>query len=146
MNSLLFEVVPWVRAGYGCSQILLLLMLKLLDRKSTDVLKAGYGLCYGLGQSGGVCGLLTGGACALGLVVGKGEDQEEVSPKAQSIIYDYALWFEERVAIYGGTSCPMIAAGLGGGGQTPNLLACGDLLSECWEKILTLMQDYELDL
>ena len=29
---------------------------------------------------------------------------------------------------------------------TPDPVACGDLLAECWEKILELAENYELDL
>ena len=30
--------------------------------------------------------------------------------------------------------------------MTPDPVACGDLLAECWEKILELAESYDLDL
>ena len=43
-----------------------------------------------------------------------------------------------------------IARGLGAGSgqqsEEPNPVACGELLAECWEKMLELVQNYELDL
>ena len=49
---------------------------------------------------------------------------------------------------YGGHSCDQVAAGLGArtaGSAEPDPVACGDLLAECWEKILELIQTYDLD-
>ena len=55
-----------------------------------------------------------------------------------------------RVASYGGLRCSQIARGLDAGtgqqGEEPNPVACGELLAECWEKMLELVQNYELDL
>lgn len=68
------------------------------------------------------------------------------------LLNEYATWFYERVNPYGGISCGCIATGLGAasGGAvtdaTPDPVACGDLLAECWEKILELAENYELDL
>ena len=41
-----------------------------------------------------------------------------------------------------------VALGLGArtaAGAEPDPVACGDLLAECWEKILELIQNYDLD-
>lgn len=150
MNPLMLELLPLVRQGYCCSQLLILLMLQLRDQENPGLLRAMQGLCHGIGQSDGPCGLLTGGACALGLIAGKGADNETAHPMLTPLLNDYATWFYERVIPYGGISCGYIAAGLGaaaGGGAegAPDPVACGDLLAECWEKILELVQSYDVD-
>jgi hypothetical protein len=93
---------------------------------------------------------LTGGACALALVAGKGADDETAHHMLTPLLNDYATWFYDRTSAYGGQSCGQIAAGLGAAsgvaGEQPNPVACGDLLAECWEKIMELVQSYELDL
>ena len=96
------------------------------------------------------CGLLTGGACALALVAGKGAEDEIPHPMLTPLLNDYATWFYDRTEAYGGQRCGQIAAGLGAtsgaAGEQPNPVACGDLLAECWGKIMELVQSYELDL
>lgn len=152
MNPLMLELLPMVRQGYCCSQLLILLMLQARDQQNPDLVRAMQGLCHGIGQSDGPCGLLTGGACALALAAGKGADDETAHPMLTPLLNEYAAWFYERVSPYGGISCGCIAAGLGaasgkaGTSTAPDPVACGDLLAECWGKILELAQNYELDL
>ena len=62
MHPMMLELLPWVRQGYCCSQLLLLLMLRIMDQESAPVVRAAQGLCHGIGQSDGPCGLLTGRA------------------------------------------------------------------------------------
>lgn len=150
MNPLMLELLPLVRQGYCCSQLLILLMLQLRDQENPSLVRAMQGLCHGIGQSDGPCGLLTAGACALGMIAGKGADNETAHPMLTPMLNDYATWFYERVTPYGGIGCGAIAAGLGapGGGEAggpPDPAACGDLLAECWEKILELAQSYDVD-
>ena len=152
MNPLMLDLLPLVHQGYCCSQLLLLLMLQAQDRQNPDLVRAMHGLCHGIGQSDGPCGLLTGGACALALAAGKGADDETAHPMLTPLLNDYATWFYERVTSYGGIRCGCIAAGLGaasggsGTAATHDPVACGDLLAECWEKILELAESYDLDL
>lgn len=152
MNPLLLELLPWVRQGYCCSQLLLLLLLQAQGVENPALLRAMQGLCVGIGYSGGPCGLLTGGAATLACVAGKGQDTEQPHPLLDALLNDYARWFEERTRAFGGTYCDAVAQGLAveqgravPAGQTPDPAGCGDLLAECWEKILDLMQAYELD-
>ncbi|MFR8277140.1 MAG: C-GCAxxG-C-C family (seleno)protein [Desulfovibrio fairfieldensis] len=62
MNPLMLELLPMVGQGYCCSQLLILLMLQARDQQNPDLVRAMQGLCHGIGQSDGPCGLLTGGA------------------------------------------------------------------------------------
>ena len=154
MNPIMMELLPLVHQGYCCSQLLLLLMLQAQDRQNPGVVRAAQGLCHGIGQSDGPCGLLTGGACALALAAGKGADDEIAHPMLSPMLNEYATWFYERTEAYGGQRCGQIAAGLGAisgsvgnaAGEQPNPVACGDLLAESWGKIMELVQSYDLDL
>ena len=152
MHPLMLELLPWVRQGYCCSQLLLLLLLQAREEENPGLVRAMQGLCVGIGHADGPCGLLTGGACALGLLAGKGADDEDAQPLLEALLNDYAQWFAERTRAYGGTGCDEVAPGLAAEqgrasvpGQPADPAGCGDLLADCWEKILDLMQTYELD-
>lgn len=149
MHPLMMELLPLARQGWCCSQLLLVLMLQLRDEENPGLLRAAQGLCHGIGQSDGPCGLLTGGACALALVTGKGAVEESAHSMFTPLLNDYATWFYARTASYGGHSCGCVAAGLGAAvqaGHSPDPVACGDLLAECWEKIVELLQSYDLEI
>lgn len=53
MNPLMLELLPMVRQGYCCSQLLILLMLQARDQQNPDLVRAMQGLCHGIGQSDG---------------------------------------------------------------------------------------------
>ncbi|MBQ9407037.1 MAG: C_GCAxxG_C_C family protein [Desulfovibrio sp.] len=143
MHPLMLELLPWVRQGYCCSQLLVLLMLQAMNRDSPDAVLAARGLCHGIGQSDGPCGLLTGGACALTLACGEDAHPSLFTP----LLHDYATWFATRTNPYGGWRCGQVVQGLGAGHDTqPEPTACGALLAECWERMLELIQEYNLDL
>ncbi|MBR4741733.1 MAG: C-GCAxxG-C-C family protein, partial [Desulfovibrio sp.] len=105
---------------------------RMLERESHDLLYASNGLCYGIGQSNGPCGLLTGGALSLSLLL-----EQKTPQQRQPILNDYALGFEE-------TTSGIIRCGEISQSPSPDPMACGELLSLCWEKILTLLQEYEI--
>ena len=72
MHPLMMDLLPLVRQGYCCSQLLVQLLVQAQGREVPDLVRALHGLCHGIGQSGGPCGLLTGGACVLALLAGYG--------------------------------------------------------------------------
>ena len=112
MHPLMMDLLPLVRQGYCCSQLLVQLLVQAQGREVPDLVRALHGLCHGIGQSGGPCGLLTGGACVLALLAGKGAEGEEPHPMLAPLLNDYASWFYERTAAYGGHSCEQVALGL----------------------------------
>lgn len=156
MNPVLLDILPYVRQGYCCSQLLMVLALQARGQDAPELMRALNGLCHGLGFSGGPCGLLTGGAAVLGLLAGKDATQDAL-PCLNPVINDYANWFYERTAPYGGCSCEQVASGLQGqgvhssatasaDGKAPDPLLCGALLAECWDQLRLLARDYALDL
>lgn len=90
MNALMLELIPLIREGYCCSQLLVLLVLQQQGVENPGLVRAAGGLCHGMGQSGGACGLLTGGAAALGYLACKGAAGETAHPMAEPLINDYA--------------------------------------------------------
>lgn len=156
MHPLMLELLPWVRQGYCCSQLLMLLVLRERGGENPELVRAMHGLCHGIGQSGGPCGLLTGGACALALLAGRGADQEQAHPYLTPLLNDYAEWFYARTTGYGGHSCSCVAPGLArdaghapagqGEDALPDPMLCGSLLAECWDRLVELCAEYELDL
>lgn len=147
MNPLLLEILPWLRQGYCCSQLLALLMLRGLGDGNPTFVRAMHGLCHGLGAGEGPCGLLTGGACVLACLAGRGAEAEQAHPQFVPLVSDYQEWFAQRTENYGGPACFQIVQGLGGERKAaPSQALCGDFLAECWEKILSLLEAYDIPL
>ncbi|WP_418764051.1 DVU_1555 family C-GCAxxG-C-C protein [Mailhella sp.] len=149
MNALLLDLLPYVRQGYCCSQLMLALAKQLDDRENSGLMCAMRGLCHGLGQAGGPCGLLTGGAAILAWL--SSDKEEEPHPMIDAMVHEYASWFMERTHDYGGVECERVAAGLASSAGTPlpeggmpPMDLCGDLLAECWEKLLDIYESYDL--
>ncbi len=152
MHPVLMELLPYVKEGYCCSQLLTLLVLQAQGKENQDLVRATHGLCMGLGFSNGPCGLLTGGATALGLLAGHGDADSPAHPAFMPLINEYATWFYEYTAQYGGYTCDTITSNLGNRNsaasdeQDIDLLACGTLLGACWEKIIELADSYTIDI
>ena len=154
MNPLLLEILPLVRQGYCCSQLLMLLLLRSRGEENPPLIRAMQGLCHGMGGTEGPCGLLSGGACVLGCVAGRGKDDEQAHPSLVPLVSEYQQWFVERTGGYGGTACFQVVQGLSAerglarpsGGELPGPSLCGDMFAECWEKILSLLEAYDIPL
>ncbi|MBQ7457526.1 MAG: C_GCAxxG_C_C family protein [Desulfovibrio sp.] len=135
MNPLLLDILPWVHQGACCSQLLLLLLGQHLGKQfPDDLVNAAGGLCYGIGHSNGVCGLLTGGSLCLALLA------KNDIPTRDSLVHDYAVWFEQYVAPKS-VRCEDICASVPG---QASLSACGDLLAACWESLCVHANSYDL--
>jgi len=152
MNSLVDEIMPLVSQDYCCSQVLMLLLMRKFGHENPELVRAMHGLCYGIGGSEGPCGLLTGGACMLGYIAGRGKSHESAHPSFVPLATDYQQWFAERTERYGSIACFQIMEGLSaetgiprpGADEPPNPCLCGGLFIECWEKIFTLFEEYKI--
>lgn len=56
MNPVLMDVLPFVRQGFCCSQLLMLLMLQARGEENPALVRSLQGLCHGIGHSEGDCG------------------------------------------------------------------------------------------
>ena len=88
MNPVMMALMPWVRQGYCCGQLLTLLMMQAMERENPDLVCAAGGLCHGLGHSDGPCGLLTSGALALALAAGTAQDGVSPHPMRTPVIHE----------------------------------------------------------
>lgn len=139
--SMLDDILPLAGKGYCCSQILVLLALQAQGVEDRPTVRAVSGLCNGLGLTGGTCGILTGGCCALGLYLGKGADEEFTQERADLIYAEYVEWFRSQVEpAHGGVTCEAILSG-----GKPDVSLCGNLLADAWECILNLLAENGYD-
>lgn len=147
MDETLMEIAPLAAQGFCCSQMLGLLALRAQGRENPELVRALGGLCRGLGacrETGcGTCGILTGGACVLGLYFGKGRPEELPVERADLAQAEFVDWFVERTRRqYGGSACADI---LGDDSGTPDMARCGTLLAEAWAKLVLVLAENGLD-
>lgn len=81
----------------------------------------------------------------LGYLACKGATGESAHPMSEPLINDYAAWFAQHVCTGGcrDVSCPSIQEKTGGGSD---MTLCGDLLAECWDKLVDLCAEYGIDM
>jgi len=138
MADELFRLLELHRQGFNCSQMLIILGLEAQGKENPDLVRAMTGLGGGLGFSGGTCGALTGGVCALGLYAGRGGPEEEEHERFLLMVNELVEWFAaEPGRTYGGISCAEILGdGLANRTISP---ACGNIVSATWDKVRAIL-------
>jgi hypothetical protein len=137
MDDLTIRIMQLSGKGYCCSQILALLALEAQGRQNPDLVRALSGLCLGVGNSGGTCGVLTGAACVLALYAGKDSDEERADDKLSLMFAELTEWFAGTVGeAYGGVTCTDI---LGDGERRPDPGRCGVLLLDTYRRVLEIL-------
>ncbi|MDL2207466.1 C-GCAxxG-C-C family protein [Desulfovibrio sp. OttesenSCG-928-M16] len=137
--------------GYSCAQMVLIGGLRLMGRDNPDLVRAMSGLAQGVGLSGEICGALAGGACLIGLHMGKGLDSEEALPEGQVLMDELLQWFREELCQGGSVTCDAIlgtAEDCAKGdascrGMDP--ARCGALVAATWSKAVTLLAQADID-
>lgn len=143
MNDTDLRIMQLSGSGYCCAQILILLCLENLQRENPDLVRSAQGLCLGMGDCSGTCGILSGGVCAIGLYAGKGTDYEQAEDKFPLLVESFRDWFKEKAtAQYGGIICEDI---LGEKSETPKPDRCGTLLVEAYNELMRILLDAGLD-
>ena len=131
------------KQGFFCSQILMLMGLELQGKTNPDLVRSMHGLARGLGDTGEICGALTGAACLLGLYAGKGNPEEGEDPRVDFMVEDLVKWFKaEYIPRYGGIRCEEILAGDPRGQVT----RCPVLVAESFQKVKELLVENGFDL
>ncbi len=129
--------------GYCCSQIMLLLALEDMDRNNPDMVRALAGLCQGLGDCSGPCGVLTGGVCMISLYAAKGRDDEEALDGLPLMLESFRDWFTETVGNqFGGIHCRDI---LGDECGSPDPERCGGLMASAYDRIQEIFMEQGID-
>jgi len=128
--------------GYCCSQIMVLLALDEMGRENRDMVRAAAGLCNGLGDCAGSCGVFTGAALLLGMQSGKGWDMEDADDKLPLMLEALRDWFVAATGQYGGTACGDILEGQCG---QPDPARCGGLVSDGFAQVREILADNGFD-
>ena len=109
MNDEMIRMIQLAQQGFHCSQILLVMGLEARGKENPDLVRSMSGLAGGLGFSGEVCGVLTGGACLLGLYAGRGTADEAEDERLNLMIAELVEWFSEEYGRpFGGIRCENI--------------------------------------
>ena len=136
-----FRMFQLATQGFCCSQIMVILGLEDQGKENPDLIKAMHGLCGGIGRSGKTCGALTGGACLIGLNVGKGTPTEFSHAKINVMINDLLEWFED---VYGAIECSgILDHSLDEGNEYP--VQCGNIVATTFNKVLEILASYADD-
>jgi len=135
MDDTALKMMELSYKGYYCSQILILLALECQGKSNPDLVRTLGGLANGCGSDVGTCGVLTGGACLLGLYAGKGTDDEYEDEVLRYLVNDLTAWFERTVGErHGGITCGVIV-----GDRTEMRQRCGAIVQETYTYIMELL-------
>jgi C_GCAxxG_C_C family probable redox protein len=125
------------RQGFKCAQIMVKVALEIDGKNNPDLLRAMSGLNTGMAETGGACGVLTGGAAALGYFTGRGEPNELPHERATEIVAAYVNWFRET---YGTDTC----YGLIGGDFSRCPSICPGVIQAGYEMLIEIITEYEI--
>ncbi len=129
------EMLALKQSGYCCSQIVVKLILAEQGRDNPDLVRAMAALCNG---TGGVCGILTGAACALSVGLTDAPAQELPDSLLPLLLDELTGWFATTAErSWGGTSCQRILE------ASPDKRACTLLLAATLEKVQAILATEE---
>lgn len=135
MDDMFEYILELNRQGYCCSQILAMAVLAAAGQEEPGLVAAVSGLCGGVAWSGeGTCACLTGGACVLSYFTGSNQEREADKENFQPSLWDYLDWFSEKME--GKLGCMEILNRDMGN----RLETCPDLIAECYEKIMEILE------
>lgn len=143
LNDAGLKMMELAGKGYCCSQIMIFLALDELGRENPDFIRGAAGLCNGLGDCSGPCGVYSGAALLLGLHAGKGTDIEEPADALPLMLESLHDWFAETTLHHGGITCENI---LGGDCGQPNPVVCGGLINDAFAKTREILVENNFDL
>ena len=137
MSDHVLKINDMLTQHFCCSQIIISLALDLKGSENEEVrqeiLKAMSGLCRGM-ESGKDCGALTGAACAVGLICGRGGVDEAPHDKFNKMIKGLVEWFEDE---YEYVEC----SALTGGNVQKQREICPGIIETTFENLLRIMQE-----
>lgn len=141
MAQTAFAMYKLASQGYCCSQIMVLMDLRKKDIENPILVRAMTGLCGGIGGSGNTCGVLTGGACLLGIYAGKGNPDEPRDENLNKMIKEYVNWFNSENH---SLDCEDIVGekGMDDAGGNAYPVKCGNLMSKAYKKIKEILKEY----
>lgn len=143
MDDQTIRMMQLSKQGYACSQIMMQLALDLRGGENPALIRSMAGLAYGCGSGGGSCGVLTGGACVIGLYAAKGADGESESDRFMPMLQQLSDWFSETVGRrHGGVTCDAI---VGETGAVASQGTCGQIVLDTFAKVIEILMENEFD-
>ncbi len=138
-----FKMFKLASQGYCCSQMIVLMDLEERGIENYDLVRSMAGLCGGVGGSGNICGVVTGGACLLSSYLGKGSPEEANDLNLGGLIEDFMEWFEEK---NGSLNCEDIVGfdslkGINEEKAYP--VKCGNIISDSYKKLREIIDEFE---
>lgn len=141
MNEYDLDILRLHTQGFCCAQIIVQMALEMQGVENPGLVRAMSGLCVGFSSPQGACGALTGGACLIASYAGKGTATEEADDRLPLMLSELVEWFEGYAAErFGGISCSAIVPD-----GKPDTSVCGELVSGCYGKALTILVENGFD-
>ncbi|WP_027177563.1 DVU_1555 family C-GCAxxG-C-C protein [Maridesulfovibrio bastinii] len=142
MDDTSLKIMQLSAQGFCCSQMMIMMALEDQGEENPALVRSMSALCQGIGQSGGICGAVSGGACVLGLYAAKGSPDEEEHEKYKLMVSELMDWFENMTSDeYGGATCDAIT----GGANVPEMGICGTIVERTRNKVLELLAENDID-
>lgn len=142
MSDTGFRIAELLLAGMKCSDVVMQLALDARGEANPALIKAMSGLAFGVG-SGANCGAFTGGACVLGLVLGRDEPDGTDDPRLAAALEEFGGWFQAAmVDRHGGINCADIMRF----DEVRRRSICPALIGEVWEKVNDALAEQGADI
>ena len=135
MDELTIRVMRFASQGLYCSQIMMALALETRGEENPQLIRSLAGLAFGCGDGRGTCGVLTGGACVLGLYAGKAAPGEEESLRFPAMQEELSDWFAREAG--NGITCEAI---MGDAMTRAPQQKCGELAAKAFGRLLEILQ------
>ena len=128
------QILKLKNQGYCCSQIMVLMVLELMDKKNDDLVAFSGGLCLGGGIKTGPCGILTAGMSILAMYAQKEKD-------TLSIMQETYVTFFQTLAQKGVACIDIVEDAY----PSPHPEICGRLLRKSFTHLIALLVDNGFD-
>ncbi len=143
MSDIDLDLLTYGSQGFNCSQILVLLGLRLQDRENPELVRAMDGLGNGLGFCGETCGALLGGCALIAMNAGKGASEERAHDRLPMMIAELVDWF--RTTACAGCSGIRCSDILDDASTGPDMQRCGQLVCGVYGKVLAILEENDVD-
>ncbi len=144
MDDVALRIMQHGASGLCCSQIMVALALEDQGEENVPLVRSMAGMCHGMGDCSGPCGVLTGAACALSLYAAKGSAEEQEHERFPLILATFTEWFQETMAAaHGGIMCKDIMGD--GTCGNPDKQHCADIMTQGYLKCLEILTDNGID-
>lgn len=129
----------YVKDQFVCSEAVLYTIHRILmPPLPVEIIRLASGFAGGIGESGYVCGALTGGVMALGLAFGR-SDAGVSCPKLLPATRELLDWFNQA---FGSNCCAVLTKAKGTFGEKKSN-RCGTMTGETAAKTMELILKYE---